>query len=78
MFEVAVGKLVKTIGPDVYLPSPSVASSENLFPLALVERKASRWWLGSNSYFTTEFKINDVIDDKDFKVCKVLSLLVYH
>ena len=69
MFDTAVKKLVKSVGSDVYLPSPSVASSENLHPLALVERKASRWWLGSNRYYTTEFSLNNVVEDEqNFKV----------
>lgn len=77
MFDTVVQKLVKTVGSDIYLPSPSVASSENLFPLSLVERKASRWWLGSNSYFSTEFKLDDVVDDSDFKVSSKSVFPIY-
>lgn len=70
MFESVVTKLVKTVGRDYFLPSPSLTSSENIHPLSLVERKASRWWFGNNDYYTTEFKFADVVSNpaQDFKV----------
>ena len=68
MFDTVVHKLVKVIGADLFIPSSSVGSSENLVPLALVERKASKWWLGSNSYYTTNFTLENVLDQGDLKV----------
>lgn len=61
MFESVVSKFVKAVGRDIYLPSPSIGSSENLTPLAVVERKASRWVWGSNKYYTTEFSLSNVL-----------------
>lgn len=70
MFQSVVTKLVKAIGSDTYLPSSSVTSSEELSPLSLVERKASRWYFGRNSYYPTEFQLSDVLQTTEtpFKV----------
>jgi len=56
---------VKSIGSDLYIPSASVASAQNICPLTLVERKASKWWLGSNTYSVTDFVLSDVVSDGD-------------
>jgi len=65
MFDTVVSKLVKSIGSDLYIPSASVASAQNICPLTLVERKASKWWLGSNTYSVTDFVLSDVVLDGD-------------
>lgn len=68
MFKTVTSKLVKTVGADIYIPSSSMGASENLSPLAVVERKASRWWLGSDSYYPTNFSLSHVLDTGEFKV----------
>lgn len=68
MFEIVVEKLVKVIGSDIFIPSGSIGDSERLSPLALVERKASRWWFGKNSYYSTEFTLENVVEGRGLNV----------
>ena len=60
MFKMAVDHLVESIGDDFYLPSPSTASTKNLTPLSLVERKTSRFG-HTNSYHAADFMLKDIV-----------------
>lgn len=72
MFKIVVNNLVQSIGDDIYLPSPSTAASKNLAPLSLVEREASLLpFRRCNDYYTTDFNLNDVIDDKGVEVSQI-------
>ncbi|XP_067936985.1 pejvakin-like [Watersipora subatra] len=63
MFKVAVNNLVQSIGGEVYLPSPSMAASKNLAPLSLVERKNSWWRINHSDYYTTDFVLENVLEE---------------
>ncbi|XP_067937400.1 pejvakin-like [Watersipora subatra] len=68
MFNIAVNNLVQSIGGNVYIPSLSLAASKNLAPLSLVERESGYLPLSTfRDYYTTEFNLNDVLQDKGVK-----------
>ena len=70
MFSVVVNHLVESIGDDFYLPSPSTASTKNLTPLSLVERKTGRFKCSSNKYHAADFMLRDIVLNESFGVSK--------
>ncbi|XP_067936027.1 pejvakin-like [Watersipora subatra] len=68
MFARVAHQLVKSIGPDIYFPSPSIGSATNIAPLSLVVRKSSKWWLVEDSHYPTNFSLQDVLEGSPLSV----------
>jgi len=68
MFETVVEKFVKTVGDDLFLPSPSLAASDNLAPLGVLERRASKWVFGRDKHYTSEFCLKDLLTSEEPEV----------
>ena len=70
MFATAVNNAVKSLGDDVYIPSPSLAASQDLCPLGLVIRKAKRFLSQKrfHCHRSTNFELKDVMKDWDIEV----------
>ena len=77
MFKLAVSHLVESIGDDFYLPSPSTASTKNLTPLSLVERKTRRF-RKMDTYHAADFLLEDIVVNHNLGVSDQYFNMFWH
>ena len=65
MFEAAVTKFAKQVGDDEFIPASSVADADKHEVLSVVVKKNRRWFWQSAKYYPTDFKLQDIVREKN-------------